>query len=182
MKKSGMKNFRDYSEVMTNQSFVTLRLSLRWAKPVAVFDILKSWFLVNTKQRACLWHSHVLHPVCIFQFWSMLCYKKNFPDLKYVVLQGAGLFYTRIYKYWKCMKLFMNSWYSAQMEVVTPLLLCYFCEVIVYWDGRPRGRSSSPGSAKNFLFTISFRPALGSSQPAIQWVQGVKRQGHESNH
>jgi hypothetical protein len=43
--------------------------------------------------------------------------------------------------------------------------------------GRLRGRSSSPGRVKNFLFSTSSRPALGSTQPPIQWVQGVLSQG-----
>jgi hypothetical protein len=38
--------------------------------------------------------------------------------------------------------------------------------------GRPRGRSSSPGKVKNFLFSTLPRPALGSTQPPIQWVPG----------
>jgi hypothetical protein len=43
-------------------------------------------------------------------------------------------------------------------------------------------RSSSPGRVKNFLFSTSSRPALGSTQPPIQWVPGalfpgVKRPG-----
>jgi hypothetical protein len=54
------------------------------------------------------------------------------------------------------------------------------------WAGRPRGRSSSPGRVKNFHFSISSRPALGT-QPAIQWVQaalspGLNRQGREADH
>jgi hypothetical protein len=36
--------------------------------------------------------------------------------------------------------------------------------------GRPRGRSSSPGRVKNFLFSMSSTPSLGSTQPPIQWV------------
>jgi hypothetical protein len=42
------------------------------------------------------------------------------------------------------------------------------------------GRSSNPVRVKNFLFSTSSRPALGSTQPPIQWVRGgggVKRQG-----
>jgi hypothetical protein len=47
---------------------------------------------------------------------------------------------------------------------------------------RPRDRSSSPGRAKNFLFTTSSRPVLNPTQPPIQWIPGalspgVKRRG-----
>jgi hypothetical protein len=53
--------------------------------------------------------------------------------------------------------------------------------------GQPRGRISNPGMVKNFLFSTSSRPALGSTQPPIQWVPGplylgVKRQGCEADH
>jgi hypothetical protein len=53
--------------------------------------------------------------------------------------------------------------------------------------GRPKGRSSSPCRVKNFLFSTSSRPALGSTQPPIQWVPwalfpGVKRPGYEADH
>jgi hypothetical protein len=49
-----------------------------------------------------------------------------------------------------------------------------------------RGRSSSPGGVKNFLFSTSSRPALGSTQPPIQWVSvalssGVKRLVNETD-
>jgi hypothetical protein len=53
--------------------------------------------------------------------------------------------------------------------------------------GRPRGRSSSPGSVKNFPFSMSSRPALGLTQPPIQSIPGafspgVKRPGCEADH
>jgi hypothetical protein len=53
--------------------------------------------------------------------------------------------------------------------------------------GRLRGRNSSPGTVKNFLFSTSFRPALGFTHPPIQWVPGVlspgvKRPGREADH
>jgi hypothetical protein len=53
--------------------------------------------------------------------------------------------------------------------------------------GRPSARSSSPGKVKNFHFSMSSRPALGSTQPPIQWVPGalspgVKRPGREADH
>jgi hypothetical protein len=53
--------------------------------------------------------------------------------------------------------------------------------------GRPRGHCSSPGTVMNFHFFTSFRPALGSIQPAIQLVPRalspeVKRQRSEANH
>jgi hypothetical protein len=49
-----------------------------------------------------------------------------------------------------------------------------------------RGRISSPGRVKNFLFTAS-RPALGPAQPPNQWIPrtlspGIKRQGREADH
>jgi hypothetical protein len=53
--------------------------------------------------------------------------------------------------------------------------------------GRPRCRSSSPGRVKNFHFSMSSRPALGSTKPPIQWVRGtlsseIKRSGREADH
>jgi hypothetical protein len=39
----------------------------------------------------------------------------------------------------------------------------------------------SPGGVKNYLFSTSFRLALGPTQP-IKWVPGLKRQGHEADH
>jgi hypothetical protein len=53
--------------------------------------------------------------------------------------------------------------------------------------GRRRGRSSSPGTVKNFHSSMSSRLALGSTQSPIQWVPGaftpgVKRQGREADH
>jgi hypothetical protein len=53
--------------------------------------------------------------------------------------------------------------------------------------GRSRGRRSSPFKVKNFLFSTSSRPALGSIQPPIQWVLGAlspraKRPGREADH
>jgi hypothetical protein len=41
-----------------------------------------------------------------------------------------------------------------------------------------RGRSSSPGRFKNFLFFASSRPVLGPNEPPIQWVLGVKLTTH----
>jgi hypothetical protein len=53
--------------------------------------------------------------------------------------------------------------------------------------GSPRGRSSSPGRVKNYLFSKSSRLALRSTQPPIQLVPGalspgVKRTGREADH
>jgi hypothetical protein len=53
--------------------------------------------------------------------------------------------------------------------------------------GRQMGWSSSPGNVKNFLFSTSFWPALGSTQPPIQWVSralslGLKRPACEADH
>jgi hypothetical protein len=43
--------------------------------------------------------------------------------------------------------------------------------------GRLRGRGSSPGRVKNFHFSMSSRPALGSTQPPIQWSPGALSRG-----
>jgi hypothetical protein len=48
--------------------------------------------------------------------------------------------------------------------------------------GRLRVRISSPGGVKNFLFFTSPRPALGSTQPPIRSVPGVKRPGREADY
>jgi hypothetical protein len=50
---------------------------------------------------------------------------------------------------------------------------------IAYWlqAGRLRGRGSSPSRVKNFHFSMSSRPALGSTQPPIQWVLGALSRG-----
>jgi hypothetical protein len=45
--------------------------------------------------------------------------------------------------------------------------------------GRSRGRGLCPGKVKNFLFSTSSRPALGSTQPPIQWVRGALSPGIE---
>jgi hypothetical protein len=45
----------------------------------------------------------------------------------------------------------------------------------------------NPGGVKNFLFSMLSRPALGCTQPPIQWVRGavspgVKRPERETDH
>jgi hypothetical protein len=52
----------------------------------------------------------------------------------------------------------------------------------VYRLDNQAGGSSSPDKVKNFHFSISSRPALGSTQPPIKWVPGIKRQGREADH
>jgi hypothetical protein len=61
-----------------------------------------------------------------------------------------------------------------------------FPSVDVIAPGRPRGRNSSPGRVKNFFLTSS-RPALGPTQPPIQWVlgalsPGIKQKWREADH
>jgi hypothetical protein len=43
--------------------------------------------------------------------------------------------------------------------------------------GRRKGRSSSPGRDKNFIFSTSSRPALGPTQPPVQWILGALSAG-----
>jgi hypothetical protein len=53
--------------------------------------------------------------------------------------------------------------------------------------GYEQGSEFESGRVKNFLFSTSSRPALGSTQPPIQWVPGtlspgLKRPGREADH
>jgi hypothetical protein len=43
--------------------------------------------------------------------------------------------------------------------------------------GRPRGRILRLGGGKNFDFHVSSRPALGPTQPPIEWVSGALSPG-----
>jgi hypothetical protein len=85
-----------------------------------------------------------------------------------------------------------NPWSSLRVKVHVKqpdttgvYTLCIF----YYWLRAEwsRGRSSSPGRVKNFLFSTSSGPFLGSTQPPVQWIPGalspgVKRQGREADH
>jgi hypothetical protein len=82
--------------------------------------------------------------------------------------------------------------FSVSNNVLLPtyvlLLFIYVIVGIADWlgAGRPRGRSSGPGGGKDFYFIMS-RPALGPTQPPIQWVSrdlspGVRRPGRETDH
>jgi hypothetical protein len=60
----------------------------------------------------------------------------------------------------------------------------YLCSLL--YLSVARGGSSNPGRVKNFHFSISSRPALGSTQPPIKWVPGgsfpgVRWQGREAD-
>jgi hypothetical protein len=46
----------------------------------------------------------------------------------------------------------------------------------------PRDRRSSPGRVKNFLFSTSSRPVLGSTQPLIQCAPGALSPGRDADH
>jgi hypothetical protein len=81
---------------------------------------------------------------------------------------------------------------SAKEKNILKLLLLF---IIVGRDAsvgmatgyRPHVRVQFPTRVRDFLFSTAFRPALGSTQPPIQWVweaisPGVKQPGHESDH
>jgi hypothetical protein len=75
---------------------------------------------------------------------------------------------------WKCISWREQGWRSRYNEWLLA--------------ERPRCRCSSPGGGKNFHFSTSSRPALGPTQPPIQWIGNgalsprVKRQGCEADH
>jgi hypothetical protein len=74
---------------------------------------------------------------------------------------------------------------SARDDICSPLefRVDYWWAGIAQFDtvtgymqyGRQRGRSSSPSRGRIFLFSASSIPALGPTQPPIQWVQWVQR-------
>jgi hypothetical protein len=47
--------------------------------------------------------------------------------------------------------------------------------------GRLGIRGSTPGRGKK-LFSVMSRLAVGSTEPSMQWVLGVKQQGCEADH
>jgi hypothetical protein len=70
-------------------------------------------------------------------------------------------------------------WLSYNVLYYLMLLWLYgkepgYCSLYSDWlqTGRPRDQSSRPGRVKNFHFSMSFRLALGPTQPPIQWVLG----------
>jgi hypothetical protein len=74
-------------------------------------------------------------------------------------------------------------------HIIYFLPLTGYCSWYSDWlhAGRLRSRSSNPSRVKNFLFSTSSRPALGPTQPPIQWVPvvfspGVKRPGREADY
>jgi hypothetical protein len=103
----------------------------------------------------------------------------------HVMQSGTG--YDRIIlSYWN-----KACWNSTGKHLFRILILHYLSSGSRDSDslrvGRPKSRSSSPGRFKNFLFFMSSRPPLGSTQPPIKWVPGslpprVKRPGRSANH
>jgi hypothetical protein len=91
-------------------------------------------------------------PRCLTTLWgSMACYRDSFPLVCVI-------------------NILEKSRYDSE-----PGYLSLYSDWL--WAGRPRSLSSSPGRIKNFLFSTSCIPALGSTQHLIQWVQGAPSPG-----
>jgi hypothetical protein len=89
--------------------------------------------------------------------------------------------------HWTCDFRFMSG--SVTLSSLIMDYMDYWASfhlVIIHNSGRPRGRSSSPSTVKNFLFSKSSRLTLGSTQHTIRCVPGlfprrIKRQGREAS-
>jgi hypothetical protein len=78
-----------------------------------------------------------------------------------------------------------NAVQETNVEFI--LFVIKFSSVATATGHRLDGRGSIPGRNKIFLFCTASRPALGSTQPPMQWVQeglslGVKWARHEADH
>jgi hypothetical protein len=90
--------------------------------------------------------------------------------------------------HWICDFRFMSGSVTLSLLIMDNMdYWALFYLILIHNSGRPRGRSSSPGKVKNFVFWKSSRPALGSTHPPIRWVPralspGIKRPGREADH
>jgi hypothetical protein len=107
------------------------------------FDVLRIIFSIAI-------NNHIAH-LCFTQFYRCLCL---FVITKY---------------HWPC------SIQSSFLSGISRKSSCFIISIYSPWlrAGRPRNRSLSFGRVKNFLFSKWYRPAQGSTQPLIQWVQGA---------
>jgi hypothetical protein len=78
--------------------------------------------------------------------------------------------------------MYMQS-FSAPQFVAVIVTRNFIMAMINLTTGyRLNGRGSIPDRDTIFLFYIASRPALGSTDPHIEWVPGVKRQGGEGDY
>jgi hypothetical protein len=73
----------------------------------------------------------------------------------YAVLSNSGTLMSKLLKYY-----LQHSWNSNWL-----------------WAGQLRAQSSTPDRVKNFFFSTSSRPALGSTRPPIKCVPEVLSPG-----
>jgi hypothetical protein len=66
----------------------------------------------------------------------------------------------------------MND-FLHEIKIYGWVQLCYVDQVTIQTGWTTEESSSNSGRAKNFLFSMSSRPALGSTLPPIQWVPGA---------
>jgi hypothetical protein len=82
--------------------------------------------------------------------------------------------------YTHCLFLICFVFIERKANIFTFCFLCYYTYIVLKYG-------SLLAEAGNFFFTTVSRPALGPTQPPIQWVPvaislGVKRPGREADH
>jgi hypothetical protein len=156
----------------------------------ACFKLYLIWHLVRKVcgVRLVLRKKEEILPLKESTDWSLQCVCVCVCAAYFLRHKVALNYYSKIFSFkglnhdntWQWINIFKYEAISGSQDSVVGI-------ATGLWVGRPKGRSSSPGMVKNFLFSTSSIPALGPTKNPIQWVPGafslgVKRPGSKADH